>query len=267
MDNGGWGNDGKRTKILKCLLRVLATAIARWRLRAGAPLDIALTLELPLRRHIAGAEVGVLLPRIRRLWEGIHVGLLALPIAGRRPGRWLDLVPHLVRLLRPPCRRRPAGLWGHGLLLLLLLLLRGGSLSCGRWVLPSGKILCLSWVAYRGRRRLRRRDRRNIRSRTLIRVGHGRFMRQLRDRLGVLLLRVGKVAGKKLLVTSLVLPLLVLGWELVLLLLLLLLMRPSLKHLLAVLRMLQVGRDLAVRLDVASVLAVSSILTRVGRRL
>ncbi len=57
-----------RTKILKRLLRVLA-AIARWRLRAVAPLDIALALELlPFRRHIAGAEIRVRLPRI---WGGL----------------------------------------------------------------------------------------------------------------------------------------------------------------------------------------------------
>lgn len=67
LSNVGGGITG-RTKILKCLLGVLA-AIARWRLRTVASLDIALALELlPLRRHIAGAEIRVRWPRIWGLW-------------------------------------------------------------------------------------------------------------------------------------------------------------------------------------------------------
>ncbi len=89
-----------------------------------------------------------------------------------------------------------------------------------------------------------------------------------------MLLRVAQVAGEELLVASLVLRLLVLMlvlvWVLVLLLLLLLLllMGPGFKDLLGVLLVLQVSRDLTVRLYVSPVLAVcSSVLGRVRRRL
>jgi hypothetical protein len=84
-------------------------------------------------------------------------------------------------------------------------------------------------------------------------------MRQLGDSLRVLLLRVGKMSRERLLVLSL----LVLVGELVLLRLLR--VGPGFK--LAVLLMLQFRGNLAVRLDVASVLVVSSILSGVRRRL
>ena len=144
-------------------------------------------------------------------------------------------------------------------------------MSCSWWILPPGKILCLRRVAHAGRRRLQGLCR-NVGGRSLVRVGNGRFLRQLGDCLGVLLLWVAQVAGEKLLVASLVLRLLVLVlvlvWELVLLLLLLLLlMGPGFKDLLGVLLMLQVSRDLTVRLYVSPVLAVSSVLSGVKRRL
>ena len=143
-------------------------------------------------------------------------------------------------------------------------------MSCSWWILPPGKILCLRRVAHAGRRRLQGLCR-NVGGRSLVRVGNGRFLRKLGDCLGVLLLRVAQVAGEKLLVASLVLRLLVLVlvlvlvWELVLLLLLL--MGPGFKDLLGVLLMLQVSRDLTVRLYVSPVLAVSSVLCGVRRRL
>lgn len=84
-------------------------------------------------------------------------------------------------------------------------------------------------------------------------------MRQLGDSLWVLLLRVGKMTRKGLLVLSL----LVLVGELVLLWLLLV----GAGFKLAVLLMLQFRGNLTVRLDVASVLVVSSILSGVRRRL
>jgi hypothetical protein len=98
-------------------------------------------------------------------------------------------------------------------------------------------------------------------------------MRQLRHCFGVLLLvRVGKMARESLLVAALVLCLLLRLLLLLLLLvrelvlLLMLLAGAGVEDGLAVLLMLQFGRNLTLGRDVASVLAVSDILSRVGRR-
>jgi hypothetical protein len=92
-------------------------------------------------------------------------------------------------------------------------------------------------------------------------------MRQLRHRLGVLLLRIGdEVSRETLLVAALVLGLLMLVRELVLLRLLLL-VRTRFEDGLAVLLMLQPEGYLALRRDVSSVLAICGILSRIGSRL
>jgi len=187
------------------------------------------------------------------------------------------LVAHLVRVLRPPRRGLPAGCWDHGLrlLLLLLLLLRGLVVRRVRWgwVLAPGMILCRGRVVY-GRRRLllqrRGRLRGDIGGRALVRVGDGRLMRQLGDGLGVLGLRAGQV--ELLLAGSLVLllVLLVLVGELGVLLLVGAGVKDGLGVLLLLLLLLvlvlQIGGNLALRRDVPAVLAVSGVLSRVGRR-
>jgi membrane protein implicated in regulation of membrane protease activity len=90
-------------------------------------------------------------------------------------------------------------------------------------------------------------------------------MRQLRYCFGVLLVRIGKMARESLLVAALILSLLLLlVRELVLLLMLL--AGAGVENSLAVLLMLQFGRNLTLGRDVASVLAVSNVLSRVGRR-
>ena len=125
---------------------------------------------------------------------------MALAVGRGRAGWWLDLVATeaLLGVLGSAGRYGSAGGWGHRQRL------RGLSLSSVR---ACGEILCFVGELHRGGGLRRWVD---VGRRTLIGVGDGRLMRELRHSFGVLVSRrVAQMPGVVLLVGTL-------GWQLLL---------------------------------------------------
>lgn len=192
---------------------------------------------------------------------------MALAVARRRAGWWLDLVTTkpLFGVLGSAGRRGTTGGWSHRLRLRRW----GRVLSSGGGVRTCRKIPGLVGVLDRDGGRGWRLD---VGRGALIRVGNRRLMRELRYRFGVLVLRrAAKVPRVVLLVAALVLLLLLLllAGELVLLLvgsdvlLLLLLQRRGVKSGLAVL--LVVRRNLALQLELGLAMVEPNVVRGVGR--
>lgn len=261
-----------RTKIFEGLLWIFS-AVARRGLRAVAALNVPLRVERRSVLRRARAVVGVLgAPGAvgRGGKRVVHVGRrLALAVARRRAGWWLDLVTAkpLLGVLGSAGRRGTTGGWSHRLRLLLW----GRGLSSGGGVRTCREVPGLVGVLDRGGGG--RRWWLDVGRGALIRVGDRRLMRELRHRFGVLVLRrAAKVPRIVLLVAGLVLLLLLLllAGELVLLLegsgvllLLLLLQRRGIKSGLVVL--LVVRRNLALQLELGLAMVEPNVVRGIGR--
>lgn len=189
---------------------------------------------------------------------------MALAVARRRAGWWLDLVTAepLFGVLGSAGRRGTTGGWSHRLRLLLW----GRGLSSGGGVRTCREVPGLVGVLDRGGGG--RRWWLDVGRGALIRVGDRRLMRELRHRFGVLVLRrAAKVPRIVLLVAGLVLLLLLLllAGELVLLLVGsdVLLERRGIKSGLVVL--LVVRRNLALQLELGLAMVEPNVVRGIGR--